>query len=417
MAYSTVKLYRDNAKKEKFVVIYYKHQSPLRHQTTVCVKPKDFDNKAGRVKASDKDSVLKNEIIDTVHGNIENIIEKYILDNGSKPSGEYVKNQLKLGNTNAKLKAEAELTDYYHQFLTSRQIFFNNPDRAKTSIKDYKSTYNALLDYKAVVKSIPINSLNSHDWLEAFNQFLSKDRPTVPNHKFLSDKQSSKTRHKRFVCLKVFAKWLSEKGFLSTYQVLSKYRIKVISNDHYALSLPELKLLQETTFTKDTHQKAVDMFVFACHTGLRISDVLRVKKGMIKEVDSMKRLDFRTQKTKEKAEVQLSQKAIAILEKYNYNLKLYSEPNVNKYLHEALKTLDKFNEYYMYGRDNEEAPKHELITFHTGRRTFITSLVNNNVNLNAIMKMTGHKRISTLQEYINPDYNLTSDNIKVLNDL
>ena len=417
MAYSTVKLYRENAKKEKFVVIYYKHQSNLRHQTTVCVKQKDFDNKAGRVKGTDKDSVLKNEIIDAVHSNIENIIESYILENGFKPSSDYVKNQLKLGNTSAKLKSEAELTDYYHEFLIARRIFFSNPDRAQTSIKDYKSTYNALLDYKAVVKSIPLNSLNSHDWLERFNQFLSKDRPTITNYKFLSTKQGSKTRHKRFVCLKVFAKWLSEKHIISTYEVLSKYRIRVIKNSHYALSLSEVKLLQETTFPKDTHQKAIDMFVFACHTGLRISDVLRVKKAMISEKDGMNRLEFRTHKTKEKAELQLTKKATAILEKYNYNLKLYSEPNVNKYLHEALKTLDGFSENILYGKDNSDAPKHELITFHTGRRTFITSLVNNNVNLNAIMKMTGHKRISTLQEYINPDYNLTSDNIKVLNDL
>jgi hypothetical protein len=33
------------------------------------------------------------------------------------------------------------------------------------------------------------------------------------------------------------------------------------------------------------------------------------------------------------------------------------------------------------------------------------------------MKMTGHKKISTLQEYINPDYELITENIKVFNDL
>ena len=417
MAYSSIKLYRKNSNNEKSVIIYYKHKTALRHPTTVTVKEKDFDKKSGRIKPTDSEHEQKNEIIKRVYEQIENIILSYVTEHGIKPDSDYVKKQIRLNTDTVKLKSGAELTDYYQIFLQEKVIFFNNPDRAKESIKDYRSTYNALLDYQRVVDSIPLNSIVNRMWLEKFNQFLSKERPRIDGYKFLTQMQGSKTRHKRFICLKNFGSWLVANNHLPSVEILSKFKIRVEENIHYALTLEEIKLLQEKKFERETHQKAIDGFLFACHTGLRISDVLQVKKVMIKEKKGKEILEMKTQKTKVKAEIPLSRFALYILEKYNYNLKLYSEVYMNKYLHDALETIDEFKEYYVFGNKNEDAPKHELITFHTGRRTFITNLVNNNVNLNAIMKMTGHKKISTLQEYINPDYELITENIKIFNDL
>ena len=70
-----------------------------------------------------------------------------------------------------------------------------------------------------------------------------------------------------------------------------------------------------------------------------------------------------------------------------------------------------------FGNDGDSKPIYEQITFHTARRTFITNLVNANISLNAIMKMTGHKKITTLQEYINSDYQLIKENIKIFNEI
>jgi integrase len=417
MAYSSIKLYRKISNNVKSVVVYYKQKTTLRHLTTVAVKEKDFDKKAGRVKPTDKEYEQKNEIIQRAHEQIESTIVSYVKEHAVKPDCDYVKKQIKLNTDAVKIKSGSELTDYYQKFLQEKTIFFANPDRSKQSLKDYQSTFNALLDYQRVVKSIPLNALVDNIWLEQFNQFLSKERPAVAGYTFLSSKQGAKTRHKRFICLKNFGNWLVSKNHLPSVEVLSKFRIRVEDNNHYALTLDEMKLLQDKIFKRETHQKAIDVFLFACHTGLRISDVKQLKKSMVKNKKGNTVLELNTQKTKAKAEVPISRLALHILDKYNYNLRLFSEQKLNKYIHEALQTIDEFNEYYVYGTRNEDAPKHELITFHTGRRTFITNLVNNNVNLNAIMKMTGHKKISTLQEYINPDYELITENIKIFNDL
>jgi len=63
MAYSSITLYRKNADNEKSVIIYYKHKTTLRQITTVTVKEKDFDKRAGKVKPSDNEYEQKNKII------------------------------------------------------------------------------------------------------------------------------------------------------------------------------------------------------------------------------------------------------------------------------------------------------------------------------------------------------------------
>lgn len=191
MAYSSIKLYRKNANNEKSVIIYYKHNSTLRHLTSVSVREKDFDKKAGRVKLTDSEYEQKNEIIQRVHELIESTILSYITEHGIKPDCDYVKKQIKLNTNTVRLKSDAELTDYYHKFLQDKTIFFNSPERSQESLKDYKSTYNALLDYQRVVNSIPINSIVNRMWLEEFNQFLSKERPRINGYQFLSSPQSS----------------------------------------------------------------------------------------------------------------------------------------------------------------------------------------------------------------------------------
>ncbi len=45
-------------------------------------------------------------------------------------------------------------------------------------------------------------------------------------------------------------------------------------------------------------------------------------------------------------------------------------------------------------------PKYELIGSHTGMRTFITNSILAGVPLSVIQKITGHKKLTTLQAYV-----------------
>ena len=66
--------------------------------------------------------------------------------------------------------------------------------------------------------------------------------------------------------------------------------------------MKEIKAIEELTYTSDTINDVVkNMFLFACYTGLRISDVIRLKSNYCKSSDSGWRLEFKTFKAKKMA--------------------------------------------------------------------------------------------------------------------
>jgi integrase len=418
MSYSKIILYKENADKEQFVIIYYKHaNNALRHRTGVSVNTRNWDKKVTIVKPTDTSYKNKNEVIKNSHDLVEQIISDFVIENGIKPTSEYVKKELKLGRKLKKEKIEADIIECYDEFLGAKRIEFSSPDRSISSLKDYTSTKNALLDYIKVNGTVSLNNLNNQIWLSQFNTFLSKTRKEIIGYKFKTSAQNDKTRSKRFSVLKEFGKWLVKNKFLTTIETLNEFRIKPIKIKYYALSLEELKKIQNFRFINANYQKAIDILIVACHCGVRFSDAIRINKNRITNYEDTEILKMLSQKSKEKFEVPLTKKVKEILVKYDYNLNLMAGQKVNKYIHEALELVDGFKEEYEYGTEGDAKPIYKLVTFHTGRRTFITNLVNNNISLNAIMKMTGHKKISTLQGYINPDYPLMIENVKIFNDL
>jgi integrase len=418
MAYSKISLYKQNSNKERFVVVYYRHgDATVRHRTTITVKEKDFDKKTEKIKSTDPNADSKNEVIIYQHKLVEHVIEEFLRENGIKPSSDYVNKQLESGVKLKQSKLEADLLECYDDFLQDKKVQFSSPERSTISLKDYTSTNNALKDYQQLVGSITPLDINDRLWLDKFNTFLSKPRPQVKGYRFLTKQQNDKTRDKRFGVLKNFGTWLLENGYLKSINEILSYKIKVVDKDYYTPTLEEIGLIQDSEFKSPSHEKAIDMFIVACHTGVRYGDIGGIKKSRIKYKGGLPILILNNQKTKEKIEVPLTDKVMSILEKYEYNLNLMTDQSVNKYLHEALATIGKFREEYEYGTDGDSKPIYDLITFHTGRRAFITNLVNHSVSLNAIMKMTGHKKIATLQKYINPDYELMMDNVKIFNNL
>src|SRR5690554_53766 len=285
MAYSKVVLYKENSKKEKFIVIYYKHNGPaLRFRTGVTVKERDFDKKSSKVKQSDSNFEFKNSLITTNERNIEGLIEDFIKEHGIKPSSQHIKSQLDSGREIRIAKLEANLIDCFDDFLIDKRVQFNSPERSVNSLKDYISTHNALKDYEAVIGTLHPIDITNRVWLNKFNTFLANQRPKVKGHRFLTKKQNDKTRQKRFGVIKNFGGWLVKNGYLKNIDELMNYKVRVVGKDYYTLKLDELKLIQSGKYESSPQQKAIDMFIVACHTGLRFGDISRIKKTRIKKM-------------------------------------------------------------------------------------------------------------------------------------
>jgi hypothetical protein len=311
MSYSKIILYKENADKEQFVIIYYKHaNNALRHRTGVSVNTRNWDKKVTIVKPTDTSYKNKNEVIKNSHDLVEQIISDFVIENGIKPTSEYVKKELKLGRKLKKEKIEADIIECYDEFLGAKRIEFSSPDRSISSLKDYTSTKNALLDYIKVNGTVSLNNLNNQIWLSQFNTFLSKTRKEIIGYKFKTSAQNDKTRSKRFSVLKEFGKWLVKNKFLTTIETLNEFRIKPIKIKYYALSLEELKKIQNFRFINANYQKAIDILIVACHCGVRFSDAIRINKNRITNYEDTEILKMLSQKSKEKFEVPLTDKVI-----------------------------------------------------------------------------------------------------------
>ena len=163
----------------------------------------------------------------------------------------------------------------------------------------------------------------------------------------------------------------------------------------YAFDLSENKRLERVR----------DVFTLGCLTGMRYSDYKRIKReNIVKEVIRMREV-----KDKSKTlEIPLSSWAKEILEKYNYNLPVISEQKFREYIKETARLVgftEQVIEASRIGNIIKEENKRrcDLISTHTARRTFITIMKNKGVPDKVIMKITGHKYLSSFHRYYKPN--------------
>ena len=89
-----------------------------------------------------------------------------------------------------------------------------------------------------------------------------------------------------------------------------------------------------------------------------------------------------------------------ILEKYNYTLPVISEQKFREYIKETARLVGFTEQVIVASRigntiSEESKRRCDLISTHTARRTFITIMKNKGVPDKVIMKITGHKSLSS----------------------
>lgn len=155
-------------------------------------------------------------------------------------------------------------------------------------------------------------------------------------------------------------------------------------------------------------EKARDILLFCCFTGLRYSDAITLRLSDIKK----EHISIVTKKTKDAITIDLNNNSRAIVEKYSSSKKpddtLFagiSNQKMNVFLKELARECG-INEsvrvvsYKGNQRIESVFQKWELITTHTGRRTFIVSALRLGIPSEVIMRWTGHSSYETMKPYI-----------------
>lgn len=211
------------------------------------------------------------------------------------------------------------------------------------------------------------------------------------------------TIHKNFKFILLFLNHLRKEGIIENdFYHRFQYPRQVETNT-ILLQKEEVKTLINHNPNCARLSKIKDLFLILIFTGLRFSDGIRISKRWV----SNGFLLIHTQKTDEKISIPIHPILKEILEKYDYDLQVLkiSNQKFNKSVKELCQEAGITQEveiikYVGSKRVYLNIPKYQLIASHTGRRTFITNSILAGIPLSVIQKITGHKKLTTLQKYV-----------------
>lgn len=211
------------------------------------------------------------------------------------------------------------------------------------------------------------------------------------------------TIHKNFRFILLFLNYLRKEGLLENDFYKEFQYPRMVETNTIVLSKEEVvKLIQYVPKT-NSESKVRDLFLVLIFTGLRFGDAVRISKSWIRG----EFLYINTQKTGEKVSIPLHPRLMEVLEKYEYDLKplKISNQKFNDYVKDLCKEagITDLIEIVKYEKGIKKYltfPKYLLIASHTGRRTFITNSILAGIPLPVIQKITGHRKLTTLQKYV-----------------
>lgn len=288
----------------------------------------------------------------------------------------------------AEPKVEKAFLEYFDEYIEVNSI-----QRTVSTLRKYRGIYNHLVNFSEK-KNYPLT-------FEGINMRFYDELSSY----LISDlKHTENTVWKTFATLKAFMAWAMERD-LHHNLTYKKFKVQQRDVEITTLTEDELDMLYEYDLSKHPRLARVrDVFCFACFTGQRYSDLALLKHSDIKD----NKWHLRQQKTDSINRVPLSPRAMAILERYSeytYPLPVPSNQKMNDYLKELCKEvgLDEPTTITLKRggkREEETVPKYELISTHTGRRTFITLALEGNMRAEMVMSITGHKDYQSFKKYI-----------------
>lgn len=342
------------------------------------IKPDDWNTEKQQAKGVSEISRAINDYIISTKSKILQIKNSFTIAGSPIISAELVKERL-LG-TSPEKKSLLQLFAYHNEQI-KEQV---GKDFRAGTYKHYVVTYNKVKKfikdyYKA--DDFPLESL-SHKFVTDFEFYLKTSEGLSNNSAMKKIKQL-----KKIINLALANEWLAKNPFANFKCGYKDPKREALTND-------ELNLLSEKKFSTERLTAIRDIFLFACYTGLRFSDIQKLTpSNIMKGIDGNQWLTVDTTKTDERCNIPLLSQALQIIDKYRGNPEC-----LQKGVLFPVKSNQKTNEFLKEIADITGIKK--KMHFHLARHTFATTIcLNNGVSLETVGKMLGQRNIRTTQIY------------------
>jgi site-specific recombinase XerD len=264
----------------------------------------------------------------------------------------------------------------------------HNDDLKKLIGKEYSAS--TIIRYKTSLqhvkefmqKSYGFNDINikklDHAFINDFNFYLRTERKCNNNSavKYIKN-------FRKVIRLCLFNGWLDKDPFI-------QFKAKVKEVERVFLSTEELEVLQNKVFKIERIGQVRDVFVFSCYTGLAYIDTKKLtKNNIVIGIDGNYWINTHRTKTETPSNIPLLPVPMEIIEKYKTHPECINQAALLPVL-----SNQKMNAYLKEIADLCEINK--VLTFHIARHTFATTVtLNNNVPIESVSKMLGHKNLRT----------------------
>lgn len=332
--------------------------------TSIYLTPDQWDNKYRKVKNHPNAMKLNKQIAD-----YRTKMEAIELDkrNADKP--------FSLGILAEMLEGKA-----VHSFTDFMATEIENGNDARSTKTTKRTTLAALRAFRKDVlfEEVDFSLLSNFD-LYLKNQGLSDN-----------------TRNKYFRHIKAYVNLAINKDLIDLNRYpFRKFKSKTVETERCYLTPEEVQRIENLYVSGDNAhlQKVIDMFLFACYTGLRFGDVSTLTvEDLQNAVDDEMWLSKTMEKTNRQVHLPLfllfEGKPLDILNRYICpDKKRIFQGLTNQYVNRSLKDIAK-----LAGIDKP-------VTFHTARHTNATYLLYQGVNVTTVQKILGHKKLQTTQIY------------------
>lgn len=377
----TVNYYLQYKDKNSNILISIHHANKrILQSIKVQINPKFWDLKLKRVKRGYKYEIEINRYLDS----IKNQLQDYYFSNLENINIQMLRNKLNSILNNIDTINMSELINKYLNELKSK-LQPNSIKSANNSLKHFAyyielHNYN---DFSFITDSFALSYINYQTTIK---------------------KLCNSTALRYFKHLKQFLLWCNKNEYSRIdINILNVKNIPYLTKENtntIALTQDELQLIENYIPDNKHYQYVRILFLIQCYTGLRYSDLINLNKSNIKN----DRIVLQQIKTSQQIVIPIHNKLQNLLNQVT-EFKFIVASEIDRILKIICKNagvtdIERTVKYFGTKRIEIDKPRYELVSSHTGRRTFITLLLKKGILSEMIMKITGHKSINSFRKYI-----------------
>ena len=226
------------------------------------------------------------------------------------------------------------------------------------------------------------------EWVEGFKEYLDDDARAWEHDKRKRNKEKPLARNSKlsyFNKLRACLNQAFEDRIIPINPCRGVENFKAEEGTRMYLTIDEVRKIAQTDCE---YPRIKDAFLFSCLTGLRRSDILRLRWGDVFTQGDYTRIIFRQKKTKGQEYLDITDQAAALMGERGDPADFVFED-----IHSPTCTNRAVQEWVLRAGINKK------ITFHCGRHTFATMMLDIGTDIYTVSKLLGHKELSTTQIY------------------